>query len=110
MNATAAATSADVRTISRGIRRLTLFISGLALVVGPLLYLLPDQTATLFAWTITPPLTAAFMGGTYCTALTIEVLAARERVWALARVFFPGMLRLCKFITFHPHSRIERLT
>src|SRR5579859_737942 len=81
-----------VRTISRGIRRLTLVISGLALVVGPLLYVLPDNTDTLFAWTIQPPLTAAFLGGTYCTALAIEILAARQRIWALARVFFPGML------------------
>ena len=86
------ASAPAVRTISRGIRRLTLFISVLALVVGPLLYLLPDNTDSLFAWTIKPSLTAAFLGGTYCTALIIELLAARQHIWALARVFFPGML------------------
>ena len=83
---------ADVRQISPGIRRLTWFISGLAFVVAPLLYLLPDSTERLFAWTINPPITAAFLGGGYGTALAIEWLSARERVWAWARIVYPAML------------------
>lgn len=83
---------ASVRTVSAGVRRLTRIISVLALVVGPLLFLLPDQTDSLFAWTIKPPVTAAFLGGAYMTALTIELLAARERIWARARVVYPGMI------------------
>ncbi len=81
-----------VRTISSGVRRLTIAISFLAVVVGPLLFLLPGQTDSLFSWTIKPPLTAAFLGGAYCTALVIELLAARERIWARARAVYPGML------------------
>lgn len=81
-----------VRVVSRNVRRLTLFIAGLAFVVGPLLFLLPDRTDTLFAWTIQPPLTAAFLGAGYSMALIVEILAARERVWARGRVFFPAML------------------
>ena len=83
---------ASVRTVSAGVRRLTRIISVLALVVGPLLFLLPERTDSLFAWTINPPATAAFLGGAYMTALTIELLAARERIWARARVVYPGMI------------------
>ncbi len=82
----------SVRMVSSGVRRLTRIISVLALVVGPLLFLLPDRTDSLFAWTINPPVTAAFLGGAYMTALTIELLAARERIWARARVVYPGMI------------------
>ena len=80
------------RQVAPGVRRLTLAISVLAFIVGPLLYLLPDQTDTLFAWTIKPPLTAAFLGASYLTALAIELLAARERLWARARIVYPAML------------------
>jgi len=64
----------------------------LAVVVGPLLFVLPDRTDTLFAWTIKPPITAAFLGATYCTALAIDMLAARERIWARTRVVYPSLL------------------
>jgi hypothetical protein len=78
--------------VSNGIRWLTRAITVLAVVVGPLLFILPDRTDTLFAWTINPPITAAFLGGTYCTALAIDLLAARERIWARARVVYPSLL------------------
>src|SRR6476659_6498223 len=89
MDATSAPT---LRLVSPNMRRLTIFIAGLAFVVGPLLFLLPDKTDSLFAWTINPPLTAAFLGGGYCTALVIEVLSARQRVWAWARIVYPAVL------------------
>lgn len=78
--------------VSNGIRRLTRVITLLAVVVGPLLFVLPDRTDTLFAWTINPPITAAFLGVNYCTALAIDLLAARERIWARARVVYPSLL------------------
>jgi hypothetical protein len=58
-------------------------LSGLALLV---LYLLPDRTDRLFAWTILPPLTAAFLGAGYAAGCVLEVLSLRERVWARNRV------------------------
>ncbi len=82
----------SARSVSAGIRRLTKAISLLAVVVGPLLFLFADRTDTLFAWTISPPLTAAFLGGAYTTALVIELLAARKRSWTRARVVYPAML------------------
>ncbi|MGB8647784.1 MAG: hypothetical protein WCF84_21295 [Anaerolineae bacterium] len=87
----AIALSQSYKPVTSGIRRLTLAISALAFVVGPLLFLLPDRTETLFAWTINPPLTAAFLGGAYSTALVVELVAARTRLWAHARVVYLGM-------------------
>src|SRR4029453_7124983 len=81
-----------VSSVSNGIRRLTRAITILAVVVGPLLFFLPDRTDTLFAWTINPPVTAAFLGATYCTALALDLLAVRERSWARARVVYPSLL------------------
>ena len=78
--------------VSNGIRRLTRAITLLAVVVGPLLFVLPDRTDTLFAWTINPPITAAFLGANYCTALVIDLLAAREQIWSRVRVVYPALL------------------
>ncbi len=83
---------ADVKLVGPGVRTMTLFIAGLAIVVGPLLLLLPERTERLFAWTIQPPLTAAFLGGGYFTALVIELMAASQRVWDRARVVYPAVL------------------
>jgi hypothetical protein len=85
-------TTHEIKQTLRWTRRLTIFIAGLALGVGPLLLILPDSTDTLFSWTIKPALTAAFLGGGYLTALAIELAAARERVWARAWVVYPAML------------------
>ena len=82
----------EARPISTGVRRLTMIISGLAFVVGPLLFLFPDATDRFFAWTIKPGLTAAVLGANYSTALLLEVIASRQTLWARVRVFYPGML------------------
>lgn len=56
--------------------------------VGVFLFLLSADTARLFAWTIRPPLTAAFLGANYWAAFFLAVLTARERVWANARLTY----------------------
>jgi hypothetical protein len=58
-------------------------LTALAVLV---LYLLPDRTDRLFAWTISPPLTAAFLGAGYAAGCVLEVLSLRERAWARNRV------------------------
>lgn len=89
---TAALAAEAAPPVSNGIKWLTRAITVLALVIGPLLFILPDHTDTLFAWTINPPITAAFLGATYCTAVAIDLLAARERIWARTRVVYPSLL------------------
>jgi hypothetical protein len=49
-------------------------------------YLLAETTDRTFAWTIQPPLTAAFLGAGYGAGLFLVVLALRDGVWAHARL------------------------
>ncbi len=65
--------------------------SSLVFLAGLQLSLLTEQTDTYFAWTIAPPLTAAFLGAAYWAAVPVELIAARETVWAKARVAVPAI-------------------
>jgi hypothetical protein len=69
------------------------FIVGSVLVTaaGTQLFILTDHTETLFAWTIKPPVTAAFLGAFYFTALALAASSATRRTWAEARVGVPGV-------------------
>jgi hypothetical protein len=73
-------------------RRLLYVNSALVLVIGIPLYLLSDQTDTWFAWTIHPPLTAAVLGAGYWASFVLELLSARERLWARTRVAISAVL------------------
>jgi hypothetical protein len=56
-----------------------------ALAVGAL-YVLADDTADVFAWTIQPPLTAAVLGAGYAAGFLLVVLSLLDPVWAHSRV------------------------
>jgi hypothetical protein len=75
-----------------GMRRLLYVNSALVLVIGIPLSLLSSQTDTYFAWTIHPPLTAAVLGAGYWASFVLELLSARERLWARTRVAVPAVL------------------
>jgi hypothetical protein len=49
---------------------------------------LSESTERWFAWTIDPPLTAAFLGANYWAAFFLAFLSAREPVWARARITY----------------------
>jgi hypothetical protein len=73
--------------------RVALFTGALLVsLAGIQLYFLTTRTAHYFAWTITVPMTAAFLGAFYWTALPLALLSALERVWIRARVGIPGVL------------------
>jgi hypothetical protein len=59
------------------------------------LYVLAEQTDRLFAWTIMPPLSAAFLGAGYASGFVLVVLTRPERVWARARVAYATV---CVFV------------
>jgi hypothetical protein len=59
------------------------------------LYLLAAKTERHFAWTINPPLSAAFLGGGYAAGFVLIVLTARERIWARARIAYATV---CVFV------------
>jgi hypothetical protein len=72
-----------------------------------------EHTDRYFAWTIAPPLTAAFLGATYGTAVVLLLLSSRRRTWAEARVGAFGVLVLTTLVLaailihhdrFHLHS------
>jgi hypothetical protein len=73
-------------------RALLVIAGGLVFLAGAPLVLVPDQTARYFAWTIQPPMTAAFLGGSYWAACVFQLLSSRERVWARARLAIPAVL------------------
>ena len=56
--------------------------------VGFFLFVLSESTERWFAWTISPPLTAAFLGANYWAAFFLAILSAREPVWARARLTY----------------------
>ena len=63
----------------------------LVFVTGIQCFVLSEHTARFFAWTINPPLTAAFLGASYWAAFPFVFLSARERVWARCRVALYGV-------------------
>ena len=65
--------------------------SALVFLAGLQLTIFTEQTATYFAWTISTPLTAAFLGASYWAAVPVEVIAARQSTWATARVAVPAI-------------------
>jgi hypothetical protein len=56
--------------------------------VGFFLFVLSEETDSLFAWTINPPLTAAFLGANYWAAFFLAFLSAREPLWGRARITY----------------------
>jgi hypothetical protein len=65
--------------------------SGLVFLAGFQLFILTEYTDKYFAWTINPPITAAFLGGSYWASVAVELIAARERFWARARIAIPAV-------------------
>jgi uncharacterized membrane protein YidH (DUF202 family) len=65
--------------------------SVLALIAGVMLFVGASETDRFFAWTIDPPLTAAFLGAAYWAALVLLAWAARQRDWARSRTALPAV-------------------
>ncbi len=76
----------EQRPLAKSMRVLLFIASGLVFLVGISLFLLSDQTSRYFAWTVRPPLTAAFLGASYWSTALLTFLSARERGWAGARL------------------------
>ncbi|MET1007762.1 MAG: hypothetical protein ABWX96_19590, partial [Propionibacteriaceae bacterium] len=75
-----------VRTVNRNTRGWLTAFAVLTLVATNQLFVLAEYTAQGFAWTIQPPLTAAFLGAGYAAGFVLVVLALRTETWAHARV------------------------
>lgn len=75
--------------LAPGMRGLLWVAGGLVLLAGIQLFVFSERTARFFAWTIDPPLTAAFLGASYWASVAFEWSAARARAWAGARIAVP---------------------
>ena len=80
------------RATTTAMRRM-LYVAGVfVLIAGFQLFVLSGQTEDYFAWTIDPPLTAAFLGAGYWSSAILELGSARRREWSHARLAMPAVL------------------
>ncbi len=93
-DAPAGATSVavGVQLLTPGMRWMLYIASGLVFIVGIQLFIGSEFTDRFFAWTVKPSLTAAFLGGAYWASFSLEWLAARQGIWARARIAVPAVL------------------
>ncbi len=74
-----------LRLVHRGWRPVYALFLLLTMAATIVLYVFPEDTADWFAWTVLPPVSAAFLGGGYASGFVLIALTARERVWVAAR-------------------------
>jgi hypothetical protein len=72
--------------VSAAMRWFLFGAAALVALAGIPLFFLSEQTDTYFAWTINPPLTAAFLGAGYWAVTLVVVLALREQEWTRIRI------------------------
>lgn len=73
--------------------RILFAIAGVLVVTaGSSLFFLTEHTDQYFAWTVNPPLTAAFMGAAYLSAAVLQFGVARDSSWNRAGAVLPGIL------------------
>ncbi|HZA05973.1 MAG TPA: hypothetical protein VE617_15530 [Propionibacteriaceae bacterium] len=71
-----------------GTRLVLAVFGGLTLLAFLALFVGAEQTERVFAWTIQPPITAAFLGAAYAGGCALELLALRRGTWAALRIPF----------------------
>jgi hypothetical protein len=92
VGAGAGAGSGGYAALTAGMRRWFVVDSFLVGSAGVQLYVLSEHTDRFFAWTVVPPLTAAFLGGAYWASLPLLLGAAGQGTWAHARLAVYGVL------------------
>lgn len=75
-----------VRPVAPTTRAWLVVFAALTLLATSQLLVLPEHTSRSFAWTIEPPVTAAFLGAGYAAGFVLVVLTLRASSWAEARV------------------------
>src|SRR5580765_7105043 len=88
--AEASDTSPQGQPVTGFTRGILVVIIVLVFIAGIQLFVFSDQTDFDFAWTINPPLTAAFLGARYWAALVSSLFSLRERLWVRVRSSLPA--------------------
>lgn len=84
--------ASGVRQLTPAMSRMLAVAGALVFVAGTQLFVLTEHTDRFFAWTVDPPITAAFLGANYWASCVLEWSASRERVWVRARTAVPSVL------------------
>src|SRR5262245_29648842 len=74
-----------MRPVTPRLRMILEVFAGLALIAGALLTFGATRTDSWWAWTMSPPLTAATLGAFYWAAFVLILSAARSKTWVQAR-------------------------
>ena len=80
------------KPLTAGVRGLLLVFCVTVFASGFQLFALTEYTDRFFAWTVDPPLTAAFFGAAYWASFPLVLISSRQRAWARARVAVPSVL------------------
>jgi hypothetical protein len=84
------------------------FGSLLVFVVALQLLTATDSTHLYFAWTIEPPISAAFLGASYLGSLVLLFLASRQRFWSHARIAISPTLAFLPLMVTATFIHIDR--
>jgi len=79
------------RDVAPGVRALLAAAAVLVFLAGTQLFVFTTSTDRYFAWTIASPMTAAFLGAAYWSAIGLELGAATAPTWAEARIAVPAV-------------------
>ncbi len=82
---------ATIKPLTPAMKRILLVASALVFLAGLQLFVFTEHTDLYFAWTIQPPLTAAFLGAGYFASFLLEFLASRENEWCRGRIAVPAV-------------------
>lgn len=93
---------------SRAMRFLFFFAAALVALAAVPLSLLSERTNEFFAWTIQPPLTAAFLGAGYWAVAVASLLAIRQPEWTKVRIVMPVVVVGVGLILFATLLHLDR--
>jgi len=101
------------KTASQGLTlyfRFVLFglVLPLLFIAGVQLFILSEQTKTYFAWTFVSPLSAAFMGAGYWSAMLHAYTGARGKAWANVRTSIPAALTATTLLTITTFIHLDK--
>jgi hypothetical protein len=81
----------------------------LLFIAGIQLFILSAQTETYFAWTFAMPISAAFMGAGYWSAMSHAYTGARAKAWAYVRTSIPAALTATGLLTITTFLHLDKI-
>jgi hypothetical protein len=106
--ARARAAASPGRAPAAFLRRLALGLLPFLAVASVLLYLLPDRTDALFAWTIDPAMTAMLLGSAYVGGIWFFGATLRTGDWRAVRRGMPAVLVFATLLLVATLSHLDR--